>query len=552
MSKLFIGPWVGEFGIELLRWQGYARTVAREGDWEEIIVATHPSRFFLYEDFATRFIAYDPPSENRIANRCDDYIYDDLHRQYIDHKGKDIWLSPIMDKARWDRIKWRLATESTYIDFSTRAFAERESFDLLVHARSTDKRSEHCKNWPRERWDELIALLGDDFSIASVGSLEGAWHIPGTEDRRGVPLAELAAYCRDSRLMVGPSSGPVHFAIFSSTPVVTWIHENSPYQRRWNPFDVPICCLQTWQPSPEVVLSKIQAMLSALETQPLKHMIFGTKRSGHHAVVDWLAGLEPALEITHLNDCSVEDIASMPHESCVIPSARSLPKLLNEDKANKAVHVYRPGAGEKLRFLSYEEIPLERIVDIPESHETDRLVFVLRDAANFFASLKKGLDYFRDKPFTHEAFGGMLEVYKGYLREALGRTDQLGALGEKAVFISYNRWHLDKEYRQSIAEGLGLGYRDADRREISPYGPGSSFDGRYVPDARQLDVLGRWRYYATREKFWEALEERELRELEEAFHGEAMPDTDITDWPASGSPSESAVFPDLSTAPVPS
>jgi hypothetical protein len=45
--NLFAGPYVGEFGYELMQWQGFVR--ARRAAYEEVHVLTYPGRDYLYE-----------------------------------------------------------------------------------------------------------------------------------------------------------------------------------------------------------------------------------------------------------------------------------------------------------------------------------------------------------------------------------------------------------------------------------------------------------------------------------------------------------------------
>src|SRR5882762_9559877 len=45
--NLFAGPYVGEFGWELMQWQGFVR--ARRPYYEKVHVLTYPGRDYLYE-----------------------------------------------------------------------------------------------------------------------------------------------------------------------------------------------------------------------------------------------------------------------------------------------------------------------------------------------------------------------------------------------------------------------------------------------------------------------------------------------------------------------
>jgi len=46
--NLFAGPFAGEFGWELMQWQGFVR--ARRPDYDQVHVLTYPGRDYLYED----------------------------------------------------------------------------------------------------------------------------------------------------------------------------------------------------------------------------------------------------------------------------------------------------------------------------------------------------------------------------------------------------------------------------------------------------------------------------------------------------------------------
>lgn len=535
MSKLFIGPWVGEFGVELLYWQSYGRAVARERGWDEVIVATRPDRFFLYEDYATQFVPYDPRAEDVLVHLCEGHVYNNLHRQFIDERNGDTWLSPVREDLRWNRIQWELERQRIYVDYSQFGQKPATSYDVLIHARATDKCGQTEKNWPVKSWEALVEALAGDYRIASIGARNGAHKIRGTTDLRGISLKELAGHMGRARLTVGPSSGPMHFAVFSACAVLTWVEPvpswttvNEPYRTPWNPFAVPLACLLTWRPSVEIVAAKVREMLLLIETRgmPVEHLVFGTKRSGHHAVLEWIARLDELHDPVHWNDCVVNDIVSFPRARYVITQNWSAPKSLSRNSfASSLRRLSEPHRQDSLkgsRMLSFEETPIQDVIAIPETADARRIVFVVRDVANCLASLRKGIPELARKRFHDRPFRRFAETIRGYLREALGRTDYLGALRDKAVFISFNRWHLDPEYRREIAYRLGFGRRDADRSIVAEYG-GGTFEPKSV-DASTMDVLGRWQGFADNlNGFWAHVEEPELRELERLFHGDSLP-----------------------------
>lgn len=534
--KLFIGPWIGEFGVELLRWQSIARTLAQSREWAEIIVATHPDRFFLYEDFATRFVACKPGTIHTIGHKCHGHSPPPLHTRYINTAGGDVWLDPNAVPATGknpEHLYYPIsACIPTYRDFGSTLPKPRNSYDLLLHARATPKAGQKFKNWPAASFNALVEALPRHLRVASVGAVDGAHKIKGTDDLRGLPLKELAAHCRHARLMIGPSSGSIHFAMHCGQPVLTWIsqEEKCNYLPVWNPFAVPLCCLTGWQPEPEVVLYKTIEMLRLLESRrhTIDLLVIGTKRSGHHGFIDWAARMQPERCFTLWNDCVKEGMMSFPDEAYALPTTTCLPKQLHKAAAEASLHEWNAGGRAAARCLSFEGISLPHLASLPEAREARKIVVVLRDLANTAASLKQGIPELQDKPFLHPDFQRLMERGREYLREAVGKTQWLAGLGSKVVFVSYNRWHTDAAYRRQTARSLGLRGPEPDRGVISDYVHVSSFQRSGTP-ADQLDTLNRWKTFTGNRMFWNLVCDPGTHALEQQFHGKAMPR--YAEWP---------------------
>jgi hypothetical protein len=80
--------------------------------------------------------------------------------------------------------------------------------------------------------------------------------------------------------------------------------------------------------------------------------------------------------------------------------------------------------------------------------------------------------------------------WKEYARECLGET---GFVNNK-IFIDYNSWFSNKEYRKKIAKSFGFSFTDRKLNFIPHNGGGSSFDLREKDgDAQKMDVLNRWK-----------------------------------------------------------
>jgi hypothetical protein len=206
-----------------------------------------------------------------------------------------------------------------------------------------------------------------------------------------------------------------------------------------------------------------------------------------------------------------------PHSGFVLPTTQSMPKSLQQVARVPSLFDWNAGASRRARLLSYESTPIEKICQLPEARAAQRLVIVLRDAPNFIASLKRGIPELANQGFLSADFRGIVEVYRGYLREALGRTNYLGSLREKTLFVSYNRWHMDEAYRHEIVSALG-GRQIPGRGLVASYIHASSFQASGTP-ADRIESLSRWRFYRHHEGFWNLTCDPELMEAEQLFHG---------------------------------
>ena len=201
---MVVGPWVGEFGWELFGWQAHMRTKALSG--EPMTCITRTGRGVLYSDFAK--VEYFDPSG--LADR------------WMLFKSKD-------KKPKTDFAARPLSEGGLFVKYGI----PRGKFEILIHARNRTHRA--ADNW--NGWDELE--LGA--SVASIGSKDSSLHIEGTSDMRGISLAELVDYMAGARMIVGPSSGPMHLATLCCCPQVVWTDRRGTierYEKTWNPFSV--------------------------------------------------------------------------------------------------------------------------------------------------------------------------------------------------------------------------------------------------------------------------------------------------------------------------
>ena len=75
------------------------------------------------------------------------------------------------------------------------------------------------------------------------------------------------------------------------------------------------------------------------------------------------------------------------------------------------------------------------------------------------------------------------EYYNEYIKKEFG-----------VVFIIYDKWFIDIEYRKEISGKLGLEFSDEMLENVPKAGGGSSFDGlKYNDKAQEMNVLNRYK-----------------------------------------------------------
>lgn len=101
-----------------------------------------------------------------------------------------------------------------------------------------------------------------------------------------------------------------------------------------------------------------------------------------------------------------------------------------------------------------------------------------------------------------------------FAKEHLGETNFTEDLFDKRVFMNYDLWFQDKNYRIDLSEQLGMDHTDAGLEYVSHHGNGSSFDKTSENgSAQKMKVLDRWRSAVNIDEFRNILNDKELIEL---------------------------------------
>ena len=225
--------------------------------------------------------------------------------------------------------------------------------------------------------------------------------------------------------------------------------------------------------------------------------VFAIRRSGQHAIIEWLAGHFPG-EVLIQNNAAY---------------------LLDTD-----VRLLREGQ-TSIRDAYIFNIESEDLEGAPQkidenvwktkrgfSSRTDRIL-ILRDPYNMVASRVKTWGY---GPIWNMDAAKDAALWKRHAAEFLGRGQ---AFSVPPVRISYNEWFKSQSYRAAASAALGLAFTDHHIEKIA--WTGSSFDGfDKAKDARTMDVLGRWKAYLDDPAYAPCFQDLELRDLADEIFGD--------------------------------
>jgi len=248
---LYAGPWIGEFGWELLWWNPIVRHEAETKKYDRVIVASHTDSRYLYE-FADEYIPLDAYGWNLSMGRMNSGAKPVVKA--------DVTLGPnivAMPRRRNQRSrKFRKLSPENPICVADVLCAFRPPKKNMRNPQKANSR----KAYPRPRCEKLVELLQQKgYRLAAYGGTDN-WIFDGMLDLRGLPLEWQCSALAAASCAVGPSSGPMHLAHLCECPVVTWYaggHSRKRYLDTWNPFKVSATFVGTHIPSPDEVLKAV-------------------------------------------------------------------------------------------------------------------------------------------------------------------------------------------------------------------------------------------------------------------------------------------------------
>lgn len=232
---------------------------------------------------------------------------------------------------------------------------------------------------------------------------------------------------------------------------------------------------------------------------------FALRRSGHHAVMIWLAYrfklpifllnditpyTDPYLTTTFANNWDkgsdwfvhIEDVEQTRnvHKHCLMISIQDF-NITSLADGRDVIWERQRTIGESLKL---------------------RTILVLRDPFNMLASrwYKPGpVPKLRDD-------SEILDTWEIYAEEYLGLTTFL----KSKIVINYNLWFLSIDYRKQLSAQIGIPFTDTGLNVVTKAGGGSSFDlTSYDGRGSEMKVLERWKVCQHDKRFIEAFRERQ-------------------------------------------
>src|ERR1017187_3321724 len=213
---LVAGPYVGEFGHELMDWQPWVRAqIARH---DEVHVITYPGRDYLYPGCRVHY--HDIPLEKAgyRHGRFSPRQLEAMARKKAAELGlTDYDLMTALHICTSFHQRFLLPAK---FELLGQPPAAEQIRDLAFHFRQVKKEGpDQTRNYPLELCDRVVEFCrAQGLSFFCIGHPHFSYCPTGVEDRRSEDLAASVAAIHSARLLAGELSGPVHLAQLCGTP----------------------------------------------------------------------------------------------------------------------------------------------------------------------------------------------------------------------------------------------------------------------------------------------------------------------------------------------
>lgn len=228
---------------------------------------------------------------------------------------------------------------------------------------------------------------------------------------------------------------------------------------------------------------------------------FGLQRSGNHAILNWLIGLDQENTLFFNMVRPGNDLLDRPSGISLPDGTRAYATRVRGKRVIQPEHLewFEKNGGRLL--LSYENYPIEKFSTSQLNQPVfqrfgqaseEKNMLVLRNPFNMLPSAEKMMRRImvregKDEKWMINALNRRLALWKNYAFLHLNPVSL--TKGEFITFL-FDRWVSEKEYRDSMADKLGYTNQDRFLDFVSDAGKGSSFSGSKL--GQREDVLNRW------------------------------------------------------------
>jgi len=215
-----------------------------------------------------------------------------------------------------------------------------------------------------------------------------------------------------------------------------------------------------------------------------KYRIFGIRRSGNHAIINWLR-YKSYGSLIHFNDCHIQNNHTNDRNIFFYNNKKhifSIIRLNNNKRKNiKLDNLIKKKEHTDFCIISYENKYVNSKFNDNVYSDFKKDIIILRDPYNLLASILK-------HPKLHLNIKEFQELWMHYAEKFIETNN--------FIKINYNNWFTNNKYRNDISKKLNLNTNDEGKNIVSHHGSGSSFDKQnFNQKAQQMDVLNRWRVF---------------------------------------------------------
>ena len=244
-----------------------------------------------------------------------------------------------------------------------------------------------------------------------------------------------------------------------------------------------------------------------------QYEFFAMRRTGHHAIMKWIFSQieEPIL---FANDFYAEIFRGKEY--------RHGQWISEQPKEYGVIDNYSYNI-EDAPIINLDKIleKLDSRLMIVKPEKTIK-IFIIRDPFNMMASRFK-IDQDKVTKITSPGVNinwtgnGVVERWCEYAQEYLGMTNVI----KDKIFINYNQWFVDEQYRRNILSDLNLQVKLTTLLDVPRNGYGSSFDEmKFNGFGNKMKTLDRWHEFMNNDSYINHISNQRLLSLAEKIYPE--------------------------------